>query len=175
LADYLLAQLAVQEVQQIDLAQLNPAPIDSDFLAAAAGDQATQKQNANVRLANQWIAQIQQADALVMSVPMYNFGMPAQLKTFFDYILRAGVTFRYTESGPQGLLQDKPVYLVLASGGDYRHGEAAQLNYLDGHLKTLLNFIGLRDLHFIHAAGLAMGRPEQVLRAAQESIDALVA
>ncbi|BBP47046.1 FMN-dependent NADH-azoreductase [Thiosulfatimonas sediminis] len=173
LAEYLLAQLAPQHIEQIDLAQINPQPIDGEFLAAMMTD--TPHSNSHLALANRWIEQVQQADALVISVPMYNFGMPAQLKTFFDYILRAGVTFRYTENGPQGLLRDKPVYLILASGGDYRQGEAAKLNYLDGHLKTLLNFIGLTDLHFIHAAGLAMGEPEQIMIQAQHSIDALVA
>lgn len=175
LADYLMAELAPQSVQAVDLAQINPQPIDAEFLAALASGQEAAKDNANVALADKWIEQVQQADAIVISVPMYNFGMPAQLKTFFDYILRAGVTFQYSENGPVGLVADKPVYLLLASGGDYRQGEAAKLNYLDGHLRTLLNFIGLQDLHFIHAAGLAMGEPQQIMEKAQQSIDALVA
>lgn len=173
LADYLVARLKPQTVQQIDVAQSNPQPINSEFLAATMSEAA--QQNAQVALADQWIARVKQADAIVISVPMYNFGMPAQLKIFFDYILRAGVTFRYTENGPQGLLDDKPVYLMLASGGDYRQGDAAKLNYLDGHLKTMLNFIGLNDLHFIHAAGLAMGETEQIMTQAQQAIDELVA
>ncbi|CAN8139797.1 FMN-dependent NADH:quinone oxidoreductase [uncultured Thiomicrorhabdus sp.] len=175
LAEYLLAQLVPQNVEQIDLAKINPQPIDGAFLQASIGDKQQQQDNANVALANRWSEQVQQADAIAISVPMYHFGMPAQLKTFFDYILRAGVTFRYTENGPQGLVADKPVYLLLASGGDYREGEAAKLNYLDGHLQTMLNFIGLTDLHFIHAAGLASGQAEQIMQQAQQSIDALVA
>lgn len=181
LASYWQQQLAPQSTTHIDLAQVNPPAIDAEFLDALQ-KQSTEPSHelashpsSPLVLANQWIQSVQQADALLMSTPMYNFGLPAHLKTFFDYILRAGVTFQYTDKGPEGLLQDKPVFLVLASGGDYRQGPAAALNFLDGHLQTMLNFIGLKELHFVHAAGLAMGAdPQQVIADAKADIDRIV-
>jgi len=85
---------------------------------------------------------------------MYNFGIPAQLKNWIDAIARAGVTFRYTEQGPQGLVQGKRVYVALARGGVYRDTPAdTQVPYL----KTLFAFLGMEDLRFIYAEGLNMG------------------
>ncbi len=95
------------------------------------------------------------------------------MKTFFDLVLRAGHTFKYTESGPVGLVADKPVYLILASGGDYREGDLQALNFLDGHLKTMLNFIGLTSIKVIHAAGLAMGDAQTVIASAESEIQEL--
>ena len=91
---------------------------------------------------------------LVLGVPMYNFAAPVQLKGWFDAIARAGVTFRYTDSGPQGLLGGRKVFVALARGGRYRDsGADAQVPWL----KQILGFLGLTDVHFIHAEGLAMG------------------
>jgi FMN-dependent NADH-azoreductase len=104
------------------------------------------------------IAEIQAHDVVVLGVPMYNFGVPVQLKNWIDAIARAGVTFRYTAAGPEGLLQGKTVYVALARGGRYRGTEAdTQVPYL----KTVLGFLGLTDVRFIYAEGLAMG-PEAV-------------
>jgi FMN-dependent NADH-azoreductase len=100
------------------------------------------------------IAELQAADVIVLGVPMYNFGIPAQLKNWIDAIARAGVTFRYTEQGPQGLVQGKRVYVALARGGLYRDTPAdTQVPYL----KTLFAFLGMEDLRFIYAEGLNMG------------------
>ncbi len=99
---------------------------------------------------------------------MYNFGVPAQLKNWIDAIARNGVTFHYTESGPKGLLADKPVYIALARGGLYRGTESdTQVPYL----KAVLGFLGLKNLHFIYAEGLNMG-PESVAKGfAQAEVD----
>ncbi|MFC7433258.1 FMN-dependent NADH-azoreductase [Hydrogenophaga bisanensis] len=100
------------------------------------------------------IAEIQAHDAIVLGVPMYNFGVPVQLKAWIDAIARAGVTFRYTESGPEGLIKGKTVYVALARGGLYRdQPHDSQVPYL----KTVLGFLGLTDVRFIYAEGLAMG------------------
>ena len=100
------------------------------------------------------IAQVQAADAIVLGVPMYNFGIPVQLKSWLDAIARAGVTFRYTENGPEGLLKGKKAYIAFARGGKYRGTEAdTQVPYL----KTILGFLGITDVHFIYAEGLNMG------------------
>ena len=91
---------------------------------------------------------------VVLGVPMYNFGVPVQLKNWIDAISRAGVTFRYTASGPEGLLKGKKVYVALARGGTYRNTPAdTQVPYLS----TVLAFLGMTDVRFVYAEGLAMG------------------
>ena len=91
---------------------------------------------------------------IVLGVPMYNFGIPVQLKTWLDAIARVGVTFRYTATDPEGLVKGKKVYVALARGGLYRDTPAdSQVPYL----KTILGFLGMTDVEFIYAEGLAMG------------------
>jgi FMN-dependent NADH-azoreductase len=117
-------------------------------------EQRTPEQAARVALDDALIAQLQAADAIVLGVPMYNFGVPVQLKTWIDAIARAGVTFRYTANGPQGLVTGKKVYVALARGGLYRDTPAdSQTPYL----KNVLAFLGMTDVEFIFAEGLAMG------------------
>ncbi|WP_294000191.1 FMN-dependent NADH-azoreductase [Sphaerotilus sp.] len=112
------------------------------------------EQAARVALDDALIAEIQAHDTVVLGVPMYNFGVPVQLKSWIDAIARAGVTFRYTASGPEGLLTGKTVYLALARGGLYRDTpNDSQVPYL----KSVLGFLGLTDVRFIYAEGLAMG------------------
>lgn len=146
-----------------DLAK-NPQPVlDEAALQAlfTPAEQRTPAQAARVALDDALIAEIQAADAVVLGVPMYNFGVPAQLKNWIDAIARAQVTFRYTENGPEGLLKGKKVYVALARGGVYRDTPAdSQVPYL----KTVLGFLGLTDIQFVYAEGLAMG-PEAAERA----------
>lgn len=100
------------------------------------------------------IAQVKAADVILIGVPMYNFGVPSQLKAWFDRIARAGVTFKYTDKGPVGLLEDKPVVFFLTRGGMYKDlPHDTQTPYL----VNFFNFIGLKNLHFIFAEGLNMG------------------
>lgn len=120
----------------------------------AEADQRTDEQNAVVALSDSLIQEIKAADAIVIGVPMYNFGVPAQLKTWIDYLARAGVTFEYTEQGPVGLLQDKPVYLAAARGGVHA-GQVSDSQ--TPFLKTVLGFLGLHDVRFVYAEGLNMG------------------
>ena len=118
-------------------------------------EQRTVEQAARVALDDALIAEMQAADVVVLGVPMYNFGVPAQLKNWIDAISRAGVTFRYTANGPEGLLKGKKVYVALARGGKYRNTPAdTQVPYL----KTMLAFLGMTDVQFVYAEGLAMGR-----------------
>ncbi|MCK0507107.1 FMN-dependent NADH-azoreductase [Aromatoleum anaerobium] len=117
-------------------------------------DKRTPEQAARVALDDALIAEIQAADAVVIGVPMYNFGVPVQLKNWIDAITRVKVTFRYTANGPEGLLKDKKVYVAFARGGRYRDTPAdTQVPYL----KTIFGFLGMTDVHFIFAEGLAMG------------------
>jgi FMN-dependent NADH-azoreductase len=166
LADAIVARLAAANdvtLVKRDLA-VTPHPIIDEMTLQALftpADQRTEQQAARVAQDDVLIAEIQAADVLVLGSPMYNFGMTVQLKSWFDAIARAQVTFRYTEAGPEGLLKNKKVYVALARGGMHRDGAT------DGqvpHLKTLLGFLGMTDVEFIYAEGMGYG-PEAVLRA----------
>jgi FMN-dependent NADH-azoreductase len=139
-----------------DLA-VTPHPVlDEAALGAlfTPADQRSAEQAARVALDDALIAEIQAHDTVVLGVPMYNFGVPVQLKSWIDAIARAGVTFRYGANGPEGLLTGKKVYVALARGGLYRETpNDSQVPYL----KSVLGFLGLTDVHFIYAEGLAMG------------------
>jgi FMN-dependent NADH-azoreductase len=150
----------------------NPHPVlDEAALGAlfTPADQRTAAQAARVALDDALIAEAQAADVIVLGAPMYNFGMPIQLKAWFDAIARAGVTFRYTENGPEGLLKNKKVYVATARGGIYPLDADPQVP----HIRMLLNFLGLTDHEFIYSAGQAMG-PEAAAKGQAEA-DAAVA
>ena len=155
----------------------DPHPVlDEAALAALFTPQAqrTPEQAARVALDDALIEQVRAADVVVLGVPMYNFGVPAQLKNWIDAISRAGVTFRYTEQGPEGLLKGKKVYVALARGGVYRNTPAdTQVPYL----KTVLGFLGMTDVQFVYAEGLAMGEEAEKkgIAAAWEQIEEAVA
>jgi FMN-dependent NADH-azoreductase len=139
-----------------DLGATPHPALDGQALGAlfTPADQRTPEQVTRVALDDALIAEIQAADALVLGVPMYNFGVPAQLKAWIDAIARAGVTFRYTENGPEGLLKGKRAFIALARGGVYRDSPAdTQVPYL----RTVLGFLGIIDVSFIYAEGFAMG------------------
>ena len=101
-----------------------------------------------------YIGLINAADVIVFGVPMYNFDSPSVLKAFFDRIARAGITFAYTENGPQGLIADKQVFVLAARGGQYSGGP---LDTQTAYLKNFLGFLGMTDVKFAYAEGLAMG------------------
>ncbi|MNN40499.1 FMN-dependent NADH-azoreductase [compost metagenome] len=180
LADSITARLQAQNpaavVELRDLAS-NPHPVlDEAALGAlfTPAEQRTAEQAARVALDDALIAQVQSVDVIVLGVPMYNFGVPVQLKTWLDAIARAGVTFRYTENGPEGLLKGKKVYVALARGGMYRDTPAdSQVPYL----KTILGFLGLTDVEFVYAEGLAMGAEgaDKAFAAAEAQIGELIA
>jgi len=159
-----------------DLAR-NPHPVlDEAALGAlfTPDEQRTPEQAARVALDDALIAEIQAADAVVLGVPMYNFGVPAQLKNWLDAIARAKVTFQYTANGPEGLLKNKTVYVAFARGGRYRGTPAdTQVPFL----KTILGFLGMTDVRFVFAEGFAMGpdAEQQALVEAERDIEAAFA
>ncbi len=150
---------------------LDEAALQALFTPAA---QRSDAQNARVAQDDVLIAEVQAADVLVLGVPMYNFGVPAALKNWIDAIARTGVTFKYTDKGPVGLLQGKKVYVALARGGLYRDTPAdTQVPYL----KTVLAFLGMTDVQFIYAEGLAMGpeAEQKALASAEAQIEDVLA
>lgn len=108
----------------------------------------------NAVFADQLIREIQEAGIIVIGVPMYNFGIPSQLKSWFDHIARAGTTFKYTNQGSVGLLDNKKVYVVTTRGGIHRD-QATDVQ--TPYLKTMFAFLGITDVEFIFAEGLNMG------------------
>jgi len=179
-ADAIVARLtASQPLANVVLRNLATEPhpvLDEAALGAlfTPADQRTPEQAARVALDDALIAEVQAADVIVLGVPMYNLGVPVQLKTWIDAIARAGVTFRYTENGPEGLLKGKKVYVALARGGRYRDTPFdTQVPYL----RTVLGFLGIADVSFIYAEGLNMGpdAAEQGFAEAEADIAAAVA
>src|SRR5437762_12502278 len=145
------ATLVVRDLNAVPHPVLDGAGLGGLFTPA---DQRTPEQAARVALDDALIAEIQAADIVVLGVPMYNFGVPAPLKNWIDAISRAGVTFRYSEKGPEGLLKGKKAYVALTRGGQYRNTPSdTQVPYL----KTVFTFLGLTDVQFVYAEGLAMG------------------
>lgn len=180
LADRIVARLrAADPDAAVVLRDLRVTPhpaLDESTLGAlfTPDAQRTDGQRARVALDDALIAEVQDADVLVLGVPMYNFGVPSQLKHWIDAIARAGVTFRYTAKGPEGLLRGKKVYVALARGGRYRNTPAdTQVPYL----RTVLGFLGMTDIVFAYAEGLALGADaeREALAAAFDEIDAAVA
>ncbi|WP_101048589.1 FMN-dependent NADH-azoreductase [Macromonas nakdongensis] len=152
----LRAKHADAQVTLRDLA-VNPVTVLDEAALGALFTPAEQRNAAQAALVAEYdalIAEVQAHDAIVLGVPMYNFGVPVQLKSWIDAIARAGVTFRYTANGPEGLIQGKTVYVALARGGLYRDTpNDSQVPYL----KAVLGFLGLSDVRFIYAEGLNMG------------------
>lgn len=162
---------ATLEVRDLAL-QPHPA-LDEATLGAlfTPADQRSAEQAARVALDDALIAQVQAADVLVLGVPMYNFGVSTQLKNWIDAISRAQVTFRYTANGPQGLLQNKTVYAVLSRGGIYRDQPS---DTIVPYLRNVLGFLGMTDVRFIYAEGLAMG-PEAEARGLAQAREQIAA
>ena len=163
--------LTVRDLSRTPHPALDEAALQALFTPA---EERTAEQAARVALDDELIAEIQAAAVAVLGVPMYNFGVPAQLKNWIDAIARARVTFRYTENGPEGLLTGKKVYVVLTRGGQYRNTPSdSQVPYL----KTIFTFLGMTDVQFVYAEGLALGAEaeQKALASAREQIEEAVA
>nr|WP_316642177.1 NAD(P)H-dependent oxidoreductase [uncultured Roseateles sp.] len=163
------AKLTVRDLARQPQPALDEAALQALFTPA---EQRTPEQAARAALDDTLIAEVQAADVLVLGVPMYNFGVSSQLKNWIDAIVKARTTFRYTETGVEGLLPGKKVYAVLTRGGKYRDQPAdSQVPYL----RTVLGFVGMTDVEFIYAEGLAMGPDAEAagLAEARGQIDAL--
>ncbi|WP_442771508.1 FMN-dependent NADH-azoreductase [Zoogloea ramigera] len=163
-------------VVERDLAA-NPVPhLDgARFMAfLAKPEERSAEQQAVVDFSDALIAELRAADAVVIGLPMYNFGIPSQLKAYFDHIARAGVTFRYTANGPEGLITGKKVYMLATRGGVYA---GTPQDSQTAYVRDFLGFIGITDLEFIYAEGLNMGDESKnaALAQAHQSLAALTA
>jgi FMN-dependent NADH-azoreductase len=133
----------------------------------------TPEQQAVLDFADTLLDELQRADVIVLGLPMYNFGLPSALKAYFDHIARAGVTFRYTEQGPVGMLGGKKVYVFAARGGAYA-GTSADTQ--TAYVRNFLGFLGLNEIEFVYAEGLNMGEDskQSALQTAQGEIRQLI-
>ena len=152
-----------------------PLPHLTGATLVALGTEAaarTPEQTATVAMADELIAELQAANTLVLAAPMYNFAVPSTLKAWMDYVARAGVTFRYTANGPEGLLTHKKAYVVTTRGGLHQ-GKASDSQTT--FVNTFLNFIGITDVAWIYAEGINMGdRKATAIAEAKPQIDQLL-
>lgn len=155
-------------VNSRDLASGVPLLNESTLQAMwTPSDQRTAEQTAELAVADEYIQELLDADAIVIGLPIYNFGPPAALKAWADLVARAGTTFRYTESGPEGLVPNKPAYVVYAAGGV---PAGSPMDFASTWLTTFLGFLGITDVTLVAAEGLNMD-PENALAAARDRVD----
>lgn len=143
--------LAAEPVPHLDAARF------TGFLTEPAAR--TPAQQEAVAYSDTLIAELCDADVLVLGLPMYNFGIPSTLKAYFDHIARAGVTFRYTAEGPVGLLTGKKVFVFAARGGLYA---GTPMDTQSGYVRNFLGFLGMANVEIVYAEGLAIGEETKV-------------
>lgn len=175
LANDFVAQLDADEVVVRDLAK-EPVPhLDGERFSAfiTTEEKRTFEQKQVVDYSDRLIGELKQANVIVLGLPMYNFGVPSMLKAYFDHIARAGVTFRYTEKGPVGLLTGKKVYVFATRGGLY---EGTPRDTQSAYVRDFLAFLGITDVEFVYAEGLAISEASKAasLAKARESLHNLV-
>ena len=159
LAERLAAGDPLSRVTVRDLTH-SPVPHIDDTFAVARNlpaESLRPEQRAALHLSDSLVAELSSADVIVIGAGMINFGIPSTLKAYIDHIVRPGVTFRYSERGPEGLITGKKVYLVMARGGIYSAGPMQAFNFQDTYLKAVLGFIGLTDIDLIAIEGVAFG------------------
>ena len=159
----------------VEVRDLSEHPIlDAKALQAlfTPAEARSEEQKARVAIDDAAIAQLTESDIVVLGVPLYNLGEPVQLKAWIDSITRAGVTFRYTPNGPEGLVKGKKVVVALSRGGKYK---GTPFDTQTPYLRNFFGFLGMTDVTFVHAEGLAMGSEaaEQAMEQARAEIAAL--
>ncbi len=179
LADHAVRALAAgrDDVTQVerDLDREPIAYIRSGTLAGIGRPGVETEEAAGARLlSDTLIAEVDAADIVVIAAPMYNFSMTATLKSWFDHVIRAGLTFSYTPTGPVGLLKPKPFLVIETRGGIYSEGANMAADAQEPLFRALLRFIGMTDVHFVRGEGVAMKGREPVMAQAVRQIDAIV-
>ncbi|TBL56270.1 FMN-dependent NADH-azoreductase [Hafnia paralvei] len=171
LADYFVEQWRQQhnddQIQVRDLAA-DPIPVlDGELVGALRPSDAplTPRQQDALELSNTLIEELKASGVIVIAAPMYNFNISTQLKNYFDLVARAGVTFRYTEAGPEGLLKGKKVYVLTSRGGIHKDTDT---DLVTPYLRVFLGFIGLTDVEFVFEEGIAYG-PDMATKAQQDA------
>jgi FMN-dependent NADH-azoreductase len=157
------------------LAESNLQFVNAELVGAfyTPSEKLTAEQRKLLEQSEQLIAELVEADEYLFGVPMYNFTVPAVFKAYLDLVVRAGKTFSYEGGHPKGLLRNKKLTVITASGGDYSAGPAKSMDFLEPYLRTIMNFIGVTDISFIKAHGSNAETVAATSEAAKKSIDAL--
>ncbi|MEO1189947.1 MAG: NAD(P)H-dependent oxidoreductase [Pseudomonadota bacterium] len=158
-------QIVTRDIGSSPLPNLSEAWVGANFTPEEAR---TTEQNEALALSNQLVAEMQAADTLVLGVPIYNFGVPATFKAWIDLIARVGKTFKYTETGPVGLLEGKKAYVVIASGGTE---SGSEIDFATPYIRHVLGFLGIHDVSFV-AADQLMATGDEKIAAARQTIEA---
>ncbi|UKB81995.1 NAD(P)H-dependent oxidoreductase [Chryseobacterium sp. MEBOG06] len=132
----------------------------------------TSEQLESVKLSDTVIAELQEADIIIIEAPLYNFSITSTLKSWLDHIARAGVTFRYNENGPEGMIKNKKVYVAFSSGGIYSEGERQAYDFVVPYLQKTLGFLGMTDISVVRAEGLSVPVIQET--ALQKGIESIV-
>ena len=168
-------------VEHLDLVADAPSHLSVDSLGFRMGPDAeglSEVQRRENAISEKLVSQFLAADVIVVGAPMYNFSVPTQLKAWIDRVAQVGRTFKYTEKGPQGLAGGKTVIVASSRGGVYSTNPAlAGLDHQESYLKTVFGFLGVTDIQFVRAEGVAMGdaAKAQALSAADTIIRSLSA
>lgn len=152
-AAYPGSPVTVRDLATQPFPQLEEAKLQSFFTPA---EHRTPAQQEAARHSDDAIAELLAADVIVIGAPLYNFGIPSTLKAWIDHLCRTGQTFRYTEAGPEGLVQGKKVYIALSSGGIYSAGPLAGYDFVAPYLQTVLGFLGMTDVTVVRVEGTNM-------------------
>ena len=140
-----------------DLAVATIPHLTPETVAGVRAQATSPAELASRDLSDELIAELRAADTIVIGAPMYNFSIPSTLRTWFDHVLRPGVTFSYSEAGPKGLIEGKRVIVVESRGGLYSEGPAQAADFQEPYLRQLLGFIGLTDVTFVRAEKIGYG------------------
>ncbi len=161
-------------VDYLDLAVDAPSHLSADSLGfRAPQDQQTEVQRRENAISEALVSQFLAADVIVVGAPLYNFSVPSQLKAWIDCVAQVGRTFKYTDKGPVGLAGGKTVIVASTRGGIYSTSDAGRaLEHQESYLQTVFGFVGITDVRFVRAEGVAMGdAPKaQALAAAERDI-----
>ncbi|WP_299003492.1 FMN-dependent NADH-azoreductase [uncultured Shewanella sp.] len=177
LIDYAIEQLSGQNVNMTirDLTNSQLPVLDGELAMALRGAESLNTRQQDVlSLSNSLVKELKAHDKVIITAPMYNFTIPIQLKQWIDLVARAGVTFKYTNEGPVGLLTGKKAIVITTRGGVHKNKAS---DHLAPYLKTVLGFIGITELEFIYAEGLSMGGTiaQESIEKAQFELDLLLA
>ena len=128
----------------------------------------------DLKLSDELLDELKDADTIVIGAPMYNFGVPAVLKSWIDHLARAGVSFSYTADGPVGLIQGKKVYLAIGTGGVYSEGDYKAIDFIEPYLRTSLGFFGLTDVTVFRIEGVSVSAlKDQAMQVALDKLSVL--
>ncbi len=170
-----LAKQSEVQITRVDLTELALPHLTGEEMQAwmTESSERSEAQQHLASYSDDIVEAVKRADEIVLAVPMYNFGIPSSLKAYFDRIARAGITFKYTEQGPVGLLENKSALVFAARGGVYLGSE---FDTQTPYIKHFLNFVGISEVKFVYAEGLSMGEDhaKQAFAEASEKIIELI-